>query len=239
VNACLAYDAARPLRFDDVPSTDPAAKFINLLKNTFIVASGDYIFSGVGNHSTGTPPTQSNIWHFQPQKEATRLDVVKTALVSNCIPILDYIPRGGVTFTDVPAKRSPDDEAQDFTSRVFYTAALHGIVTGFPDGSARPYQKATLLETLTILLRTANAVPADYSPIPFVFDDLPYSKDAWYAAPVSFAVKNGILGNVEAHLAPHAPVRRDALASLLGRIMRYSSDIQVRSYRDSVESLVK
>ena len=239
INSCLRYDAERRVAFEDVSDNHWASKYIHLLKNTVIEPEGDYVFSGIGNHSTGKQQSyyQTGIYPFGPERNATRLEVVKTALVANCIPILDYIPSTDVTFTDVLPERSEND-LQDFVSRVFYTAGLYGVITGYEDGSARPFALANKLESLAILLRAANTIPLDYTPNPPDFADL--EPGGWYDPYVSFASNNGI--TVERGLTAFQPdkeIFRSELAALLTRIMRLSGDLRVRTYRTGVDGLLK
>ena len=236
INSCFTYDSRREVEFSDVQASTPYEPFIDLLKKTRIIATGDYIFSGTGNHSTGKQQAeyQAGQWEFQPLRNATRLEVVKTALVANCIPILDYIPRTGVEFTDVPTTLSPDDDVADFVSRVFYTAALHGIVTGYADGTARPQEFATATETIAILLRTANAVPKDYTPTshPAAQSDF---LDQWYAPFISFAVHNHIVTTDRTRNLHSRNVPRYELTRMLTQIMQMSTDLRVRSYRNAID----
>lgn len=239
INACLGYDSSRNVAFSDLTAGHAAFKAIDLLRKTFIVATGDFVFSGTGNHSTGKQQTkyQKGSWEFQPDRPATRLEVVKTALVANCIPVLDELPNINVNFTDLPRKRTPDDDTNDFAARVFYTAALHGIVTGYKDGTALPYEPATKLETVAMLLRAAKIVPDGYVPQRYTYSDLPFGTE-WYAPTVSFAAQNGLVQRTGA-FHPDEPILRSSLAALLTDAMAYSADVRVRTYRTSVDALVK
>lgn len=239
VNACLTYHADRPITFTDLPPNLAESAAIELLKKTSIVPDGDFVFSGVGNQSTGKQQDKykTGAYPFDPESEATRLEVVKTALVSNCLPILDSIPQTDVTFSDIPKQRSDDDVA-DFTARVFYSAEMHGVITGFADGTARPQQQATKLETVAILLRASRAVPVDYQTVLPIISDL--RAGGWYDNDVSFAVRNGIVPLSEDRaFHPYDPIIRTDLATLLTEIMRYSGDLRVRSYRTSVDPLLR
>lgn len=231
--SCLAYDPWREVTFSDVEDTDPFFKATDLLRRTRIAPQGDYVFSGHGNHSTGIQQSyfREGTFEFQPNRPATRLEVVKIALVSNCIPILDYIPRGVSTFTDIDKKLFGDD-LHDFTARVFYTAALHGIIKGYPDGSARPHALVNHLEALAILARAAGAIPEGYRAADVSLPGL--SPDGWYQEYVALAQ--------EYHFLPSEPltypVPRKTLSELLVRTMQLSEDIRVRAYMTSVGALM-
>jgi uncharacterized repeat protein (TIGR01451 family) len=210
--SCLAYDPWRDLTFTDI-DTSPS---IDLVKRTHINPHGDYIFSGHGNHSA----TAGGTYEFQPNRPATRLEIVKIALVSNCIPILPYLPRGTIEFTDIH-KGFLNDPVHDFTARVFYTAALHGIIKGYPDGSARPHKRANGYEAMAILMRSAGIANTD-------------SADLWYQPYESFASTHHFLPPQTTQL-----IHRDSLVNLLIETMKWSSDIRVRAYMTSVNALLK
>ena len=232
--SCLAEDNERELTFSDISPLDPAFKAIELLRRTRIAPMGDYIFSGHGNHSTGIQQTnlQKGSFEFQPLRPATRLEVVKIALISNCIHILDYIPGGTQTFTDIH-KGFLNNDVHDFTARVFYTAALHGIIKGYPDGSARPHASADHLEAMAILLRAAGAIPSGYIPKPPSIPNLP--SDGWYAPYISFASESSFLP-----VSPlTTPIPRNTLSELLTKTMEYSEDIRVRAYMSLVHPLLQ
>ena len=231
--SCLAYDPWREVTFSDIEPQDTFFKETDLLRRTRIAPQGDYIFSGHGNHSTGVQQSyfQHGTFEFQPYRLATRLEVVKVALVSNCIPILDYIPRGTPLFTDID-KEFIGNDLHDFTARVFYTAALHGIIKGYPDGSARPHALVNALEALAILQRSAGAIPDGYQPKAVSLPGL--QPDGWYREYVSLAQ--------DYHFLPSEPlmdpVRRSTLSELLVKTMQLSEDIRVRAYMISIGALM-
>lgn len=165
--SCLEYDPERPLIFNDLSSDGEKTKEINFLKNTRIIETGDYILSGSKNHSTGRQQEeyQKGEWSFEPQRELTRLEVVKTALIANCLPIDDDIelPSGEPPFSDLPLNIEQND-ALSFAAKVFYTAKRHGIIKGYEDGSARPFDIATQYE-IKIINRKAAGLGDPYEPL--------------------------------------------------------------------------
>jgi hypothetical protein len=129
-------------------------------------------------------------------------------------------------------------DLDDFVSRVFYTAAKHGIVTGFADGTARPYAPATELETLAILLRAAGAVPEDYNGDYFSLNSL--RPEDWYGRYVSFALDNGLLRDtVLWDIAPESVILRSDLTALLVDIMKHNSNSDIRNYSDLVATIIE
>ncbi|MEZ4086732.1 MAG: isopeptide-forming domain-containing fimbrial protein [Candidatus Gracilibacteria bacterium] len=226
-NACLELDADREIQFNDLPADDDASRFITTLKNTRIIETGDYVFSGTGNHSTGKQQSkfQSGTWEFQPDRNATRFEVVKTVLVSNCIPIEDTIPvpTNGFRFADIPVDIPPSDEVNNFIARVFYTAYKHGVVTGYADGFARPDSVATVAETTALGLRAGHAIPAGYN----------LESDPWYETYMDFARLNGIFNGLE--FGPNDKLIRKDFAKILTRIMAYNPNPQIHGYIERVD----
>jgi hypothetical protein len=234
INACLSYEKNRKVNFTDVPKSHPAYRSINLLKNTKVSPRGDFIIGGSGNHKT---KSGGGVFPFNPDKGASRLDTIKTALISNCISIYESIPDTEIVFTDLPKKRYPDDSAMDLATRIFYTAAKHNLIEGYEDGSVKPFEKATTLETLAILMRAASVIPEDYVAKHFSYGDL--DQDDWYADYISFAEHNGILDKSITTSGPHDQIRRSELATLITSIMPFSSDLRVRTYSTGVAALLR
>lgn len=241
LNSCMQYVPDRPIAFVDVKAGSAAARSIDLLKKTALVPDGDFIVSGVGNHSTGKQQAafRSGDYPFDPDHAASRLEVVKTALVSNCVPVLDYIPRTDVIFRDVNAALNPSNELQDFTSRVFYTAALFGIVKGDENANARPFETVTRSEALLIMLRAADALPKNFTPSHHPFSDVAQTDEL--APSLSFAAANGILPETwkAPIFQPTYQVTRAEMSVLLTNIMQWSSDIRIRAYRAGVAPLLR
>ncbi|MGE3278976.1 MAG: SdrD B-like domain-containing protein [Candidatus Altimarinota bacterium] len=224
--ACLELVPDRDLEFGDVDSDDEAYAYIQTLKNTRIIEAGDYIASGDGNHSTGKQQRkfQRGEWEYQPDRLVKRVEVLKTALVANCIPVEDQVPvpANGFRFKDIPVDPDPNDEVLSFTARVFYTAYKHGVVVGYEDQYARPYEAAKISEILAFLLRAAHAIPDDYD----VLDG------AWYQRYLLFAMNNDLLVNLS-HNPADEMTRRD-FAKLIIRSMAYNPDPKIHGYIERV-----
>ncbi len=225
-SSCLQLNASREIKFEDL-ANDSYAPFINTLKNTQIIRTGDYIFSGTDNHSTGKQQAkfQTGTWNFEPEREVTRLEAVKTALIANCIPVDDtiYIPENGFRFLDMPPQ-STDDEVEDFARRVFYTAYRYNIVKG-DNNRAKAYEKVTAAENLAIFLRAASALPP-------VLDNIETSP--WYKKYEDFAKLNGILTNTNVY-SMEEPVLRKDLAKIITRIMAYNPNPEIYGYIERVD----
>lgn len=222
--ACLQLVANRDLQFKDTPG-DSYAAFINTLKNTQIIRTGDYVFSGTDNHSSGKQQSkyQSGDWEFQPERQVTRLEAVKTALISNCIPIDDTViaPQDGFQFIDLPIQ-SYSSDVDDFAERVFYTAYNHGVIKG-DEGKAKAYNNVTTPEALAISLRAAQVLPTNYE-----------APGPWYAKYERFAKDNGLLNNTSIKDFT-APLLRKDLAKILVRVMAYNPDPNIYGYIERVD----
>jgi hypothetical protein len=218
----------RQLAFNDIDANDSYAPFINTLKNTEIIHGGDFVFSGTGNHSSGKQEAkfQTGEWQFQPERVVTRLEAVKVALISNCIPVDETIvkPKDGFEFKDLPVNENASDEAKNFAARVFYTAYRHGIVTGFQDGKAHPFDIASTPEILAITLRSANSIPQGYDTV----------GGAWYEKYVRFAKENGLLNGTEVKDASGDLKRKD-FAKVLVRVMAYNPNPDIYGYIERVD----
>lgn len=225
--ACLQLVANRNIEFTDLASVDQSyLPFINTLKNTEIINTGDFVFSGDSNHSTGKQQVkfQTGQWEFQPDRQVTRLEAVKTALVSNCIPVVDQVkkPLNGFEFVDLPAK--PEySEADDFATRVFYTAYEHGIIQG-DNGQAKPYEFVSTPEMLAIDLRASGAMPTSYNDIP----------GPWHQKYLQFAKDNGLLNYTSISDYQSTLTRKD-LAKILVRIMAYNPNPNIHGYIERVD----
>lgn len=225
-DSCLELVPDRELQFADVDVDDEAYAYIQTLKNTRIISAGDFIASGDGNHSTGKQQEKfkHGEWQFQPDRLVKRVEVVKTALVSNCIPVEDTVPvpNNGFRFKDIPVDPDPNDEVLSFTARVFYTAYKHGIVTGYEDQNARPYEPAKISEIMAFFLRAAHAIPDDYD----VLDG------PWYQRYMLFAQNNDLLINLSNNPADEM-TRRD-FAKVIIRVMAYNPNPQIHGYVERV-----
>lgn len=228
IESCFELVSDREIQFSDVDPQSSAAPFINTLKNTRIISEGDFIVSGTDNHSSGKQQDKFQIgtWEFQPNRSLTRLEAIKIALISNCIPIEDDIPvpENGFNFEDVPTV-SQEDEAQDFISRVMYTAYKNGIIQGYEDGLARPLQKATVLESLALSLRAAQAIPEN-------FESKSPGTEEWFTKYVNFSRSNGIYGQEVSDL--NQEIDRATFSTIAVRVMGYNPNPSIHSYIERV-----
>lgn len=218
IDSCFEFVADRAITFSDIVH-HPSKDYIELLKKTRIRSAGDFIVSGHGNHSSGKQQAQfrAGTFPFQPDRSPSRLEVVKMALIANCLGIESGDFSAERTFTDVP-KAASGDAAQDFLAQIFYTAARYGIVAGYPDGSARPMGQANNAEILAFLLRASGAMPEGFTA---------REGSAWYEPYLQFASANHLIGP---SFDPGASMDRGNVSALLVHIMALDPDPAIAAY---------
>ncbi len=223
--ACLNLDVNRSLVFEDLDADEFESQFITLLKNTQIAETGDYVFSGQGNHSSGNEPGRyaEGAWLFGPDDVLSRAAALKTILIANCIPIEKSIPipADGFEFRDIPLDFNTRDSEQYYLARIFYTAYEAGLIKGYADETARPHQHITGAEVLALLLRSSRIVGAD--------DE----NEDWESLYMRFARQNGLLNQLR--VGAQSKVLRKTFAVLLLRAMSYNPDGSVHGYVERID----
>lgn len=229
VNAayCLELDPQRPVTFTDVPEEHPLWPYIMTLKNTRIVETGDYIASGTGNHSTGKQQAkfQEGAWPYQPDRSMTRLEVVKVAMIANCLPIDENVlsETHGLVFKDLGLDVAPADEAMHFAARTFYSALKYGVITGDKDGMARPLDPVTPQEAIAIMLRAAQATNMSFN-----------SAGDWSAPYTRFALDYRLLTTQELQESG-TTLDRGLMAKVLINSMGFNPDPAVHGYIERID----
>ncbi len=228
LNGCLEYIPGAAVLLTGLSPSDPAASSVNVLSKTATVPDAESLMSAVTETQQGASAATP----------ASRLAAVALALLGNCLPVPDYIPQTDIHFSDVSTQES-DDALQDMTSRVFYSAALYGVVSGGSDGKARPQDAITRSEALMLFTRSADALPTGYTPAPHGFSDVAQEGDV--AAALSFSQHNDVLPASwqGAQFQPNAPVSNAELSQFFLNIMQWSSDVRIRAYRTSVAPLLR
>lgn len=161
-------------------------------KEYFIELANLQIFSGSGDGN------------FMPDREITRAEFVTAAIRS-----INEPARGGIIskFSDV--------SDSDFYAPYIHRAYELGIVSGFPDGSFRPYAPLTREEAVVILSRTFGFL-SGYS-ITGVFSDADKINPATQSA-FSYAYRKGIIsGYSDNTVRPKGHLTRAEAAVMLSR----------------------
>lgn len=211
--ACLFYDPALP------PFTDTIGhwgeSFITSLRRTQAFGTRTPIVEGYRESPASDPL-------FLPDREISRFELLKLALLSSCRE-----PEDGETsrtFDDFSLHARPQESPSRRERRRLITAAVRqGIVEGYPDGTLRPSSPINRAEALKILLLTANADrilaelgPSDFTPA--TFPDVP--PNSWFAQHVAKGEALGLLeGYPDGTFRPAQPITRAEAAKLIELLM--------------------
>ena len=112
------------------------------------VARGDWFNNAISTLSNAGIVTGYNDGTFRPNQPITRGEMAK--IIAN----FANLKNGGKTFTDL---------AGHWSKSYVELAAGNGWIAGYPDGSFRPDQKITRAETVTMINRVLERVPAKES----------------------------------------------------------------------------
>lgn len=94
---------------------------------------------------------------FLPERPISRFELLKLALMSNCILLRGDAEAPARVFTDLPYRHRPKESDDRMLRRqVVYTAASHNIVEGYEDGTFRPDAPITRAEALKIILKASR-----------------------------------------------------------------------------------
>ncbi len=235
-DSCLMHQAGRLLKFIDVPKAHWAYPYITALRTTAIKNSGDFIISGHGNPSTGTTDTKYHTgdWEFRPYENVSFFELVKVALVSNCIPIDKVIipPEDNFAFRQLPRNLSPrDDELKYFAARVMYTAYKNGLLKG----DVFPFIPVSRLQAISILSRASDILPNGYVPKPLPFSDT--SDNTWYSPYLSYLVEQGLIkGFADGTFRGGENLKRDELAKFVTVFMQFNKNPDIQKFSQYLNS---
>jgi len=203
-NPCLLY-AESGKHFADLEN-HWAESAVQHLHNTKVLPSYARIVDGYD---------MEGIINFLPSREITRYELLKIALMTGCIPLLDEIPEDLPVFTDVPVRTRPRESEDRIRRRqVIYTALEYGIVEGYDDGSFRPDAPVNRAEALKILLETTQLEPLDSPFQQRTFSDV--FEDSWFADYVNRVVEYDIVeGYEDGTFRPDRHITRAEAAKIL------------------------
>lgn len=211
--ACLFYDETTEPFSDTIDHWGEL--FITSVRRTQAFGTRTPILEGYRENPASDPL-------FLPDRDISRLELLKMALFSSCREPEDGdVPR---TFDDFPIQERPRESASRRAERRLVIAAVHhGIIEGYPDGTLRPHTPINRAEALKILLLTANAdrVLAEFGPDdlpPPSFPDVP--PDAWFALHIAQGQALGLLeGYPDGTFRPQQPITRAEAAKLIYLLM--------------------
>lgn len=154
--------------------------------------------------------------------EPTRMLGAKYTLISVLAVVLFFFltlsPASALGFSDV----SPGD----WFSQAVQELAGKGIITGFPDGTFRPYEPVTRAQFVAMLVRTLGLVEfATQGALQHSFEDI--SPSDWFAVPVAAAYQAGLVAGVsETSFAPYGRVSREQAVTFVVRGLKRLADVQ-------------
>lgn len=172
---------------------------------------------------------------FLPDREITRYELLKIALLASCTPLLADTSDPPMVFTDFPNRERPRESADRRQRReVVYTAAALGIVEGYEDGTFRPDSPVNRAEAAKILL-LSTGLPALADPFGTAeFPDVP--ENAWFAASVQRLAEYLILeGYEDGTFGPERHITRAEAAKIV--LLMMVSNPHVNGYVVPVEDL--
>lgn len=214
---CLSPSNPPPKPFPDVKG-HWSTKVVELLHGTI--------------QTDGKPLVEGYLYkgkrHFFPNREASRFELLKIALVSTCAPWIDDNERPVKVFRDVPYLTSGGSEEQRFRQKVIYTGLKRGIVQGYPEGDFRPDIIVNRAEALAMLLRaTGKAQLATPTPENLTFSDVP--KHAWYRDLLSIAVGSRIIeGYKDRTFRAGNPITRAEVAKIAALLMMQNPSVNAK-----------
>ncbi|MDP6576149.1 MAG: S-layer homology domain-containing protein [Candidatus Peribacteraceae bacterium] len=156
---------------------------------------------------------------FIPNQHISRFELLKIAMLGNCIKLASDQPRLSVNFSDLPSTSRPHEE--DVISkrrRVVYTAVREKIVQGYPDNTFRPDDNVNRAEALKILLLSANIKPPEEYDSPLPFSDI--NPDDWFFPYVKDAIELDVIeGYGDGTFRPANPMTRAEASKILLLLM--------------------
>jgi hypothetical protein len=138
--------------------------YVNALQETKIGMDGPRIIKGY---------TYADGDLFRPNKEISRYELLKIALLSSCVIPSLSVDTGEFAFPDVRrVSRSRESDDAILKRRIIYTAYELGIVDGYPDGNFKPDAPINRAEALKILFLATDLPPFDEEEYSNIFTDV-------------------------------------------------------------------
>ncbi|MCF7844677.1 MAG: S-layer homology domain-containing protein [Kiritimatiellales bacterium] len=213
-NACLFY-AELLTEFTDI-KTHWAKNYIAHLHRIKILYEHIRIVDGFGDGPQKL---------FKPEQEISRFELLKMALLGNCIQLSHDQPNLSVDFKDVSSQHRPFEHPDiKKQRRVVYTAVRKGIVKGYSDNSFRPSVSANRAEALKILILSSGFNTPQNELTDTKFLDI--SQRDWFAPYVKQATDLGVIkGYEDGTFRPNQPITRAEVAKILLMLMKQNVNI--------------
>lgn len=204
-SACLSYTGATDF-FEDTEG-HWAKTFVERLQRTKILPDQLRLAQGY---------TESGLLYFKPSQNITRFELLKLALLSSCIKLVDEEPTK--TFSDVPTGTRRTNDDRELMKKVIYTAVKYGIVQGYADGTFKPHAAVTRSEALKMMLLASAVADPEDALSSKSFSDV--SESDWFAPLIQKAVALDIIeGYEDGTFKPHNSITRAEAAKLIFLLM--------------------
>jgi hypothetical protein len=213
---CLLYTAPR-YTFRDI-SSHWAETYITRLHRTKITPDHIRIVEGYKSNSALSANLQSTERLFLPNREISRFELLKMALLGSCIQLAKDKERLAFSFKDVPGHARPHETDETILRRrVIYTAVRHGIIDGYKDGTFKPHKPINRAEALKIFfLASQMDPPSNRLALPF----LDVQPSDWFAKFIEQGIWYDIVeGYEDKTFKPNQPITRAEVAKILYLVM--------------------
>ena len=208
--ACLAYDPTRRLVFLDIndETNRKYQKAAEILRNTFILTSGDYILSGYQSFTKDIGERTIGL-----KKNITKLEWAKILMISNCLPIRNALALKEKTisgkqiphFVDLPLEHN-NDKIHDWYVDTMYSAAYYEIIDDNAEHKMNAQSNITVAQGVKMAVRSGEALhnaPAESADQKV---NANIGRDKWYFEYYSKAAGEGIFNDLT-----QTPERADTL----------------------------
>ena len=202
-NPCLYYAGPTEVLHDI--ETHWSKPFVTALQQTKIGEDGQRIIQGYWTEDGAM---------FQPDKEISRYELLKIALLSSCHAPDASADEGAFSFPDVRRVSRPN-ETEDATlkRRIIYSAYERGVIAGYPDGTFRPDASINRAEALKILFLATKLPPFDDEMYENIFSDV--SQNDWFVEYIHDALSYAFIeGYNDGTFRPDKPITRGEAAKL-------------------------
>jgi len=202
-NPCLYYAGPTEVLHDI--DTHWSKPFVTALQQTKIGEDGQRIVQGYWTEDGAL---------FQPDKQISRYELLKIALLSSCHIPNASVDEGEFTFPDVRRVSRPRETEDDaLKRRIIYSAYERGVIAGYPDGTFRPDAPINRAEALKILFLATNLSAFDNESYENIFSDV--SQDDWFTPYIHDALSYAFIeGYDDGTFRPGKPITRGEATKL-------------------------
>lgn len=214
---CLETLPEIDLTFSDDDIDTEGYKYVDFLKRTRIIETGEFVMNGYEQDD------RSVVRVAGYENPTLRYEMMKMAMLSNCLPILENI-EGEFEFKDMD-RVLEGTPAEKYVKRVVYSAYEYGIIDGYEDSLVRAYQPISRAEAMKILVRAADHQKhnVDWSER---FTDV--TEEDWFGSYVMIARNFKIVSgdrNEGITFSPARSLNRSEAAKVIAEMMKHSKRV--------------